>query len=422
MSSLNFLLKFKQFFTVVILGLLNNKLRSFLTMLGIIIGVAAVIIIISVGAGAQSLIFAQIESLGTDLIGVLPGKSEKDAPPSAAMGIVITTLTYEDAMALKDKKNVPNLVNAVAYSKGIATISWKNQSIDTNISGVSDGYMDVEGGELEEGRFLNRAEEKGLARVVILGSTIKDELFGDSEALGKKIKIKKLSFEVIGVMKERGTVAFQDYDNQVFVPVSTMQKMILGVNHIGLIRAKVDNQENIDIAVYDIQQVLRERHNITNKSGDHDDFTVINSAEALEIITVITDSLNFFLTAMAALSLVVGGIGIMNIMLISVDERTREIGLRKAIGANNANILNQFLAESIFLTLIGGIVGIMIGIIISYLIAFGANFLGYDWDFIISFYSLVAGVLIAVLVGIVFGLYPAKKAAGLSPIEALRYE
>ncbi|NCF75103.1 MAG: FtsX-like permease family protein [Xanthomonadaceae bacterium] len=422
MSFLNFLLKFKQFLSISAFGLLSNKLRSFLTMLGIIIGVAAVIIIMSVGAGAQSLIFAQVKSLGTNIIGILPGKSEKNSPPSSAMGIVITTLTYKDAMALKNKKNIPNLVNVVAYSKGVAPISWKNQSVNTNVSGVSDGFMDVEGGELKEGRFLNKAEEKGLGRVVILGSDIKKELFGDSEALGKKIKIKRLSFEVIGVMKERGTVAFQDYDNQVFIPVSTMQKLILGVKHIGLIRAKVDKQENIDIAISDIQRVLRERHNITDKSGDQDDFTVRSSAQALEIITVITDSLNFFLAAMAMLSLIVGGIGIMNTMLISVNERTREIGLRKAIGANNFNILNQFLIESVFLTLVGGIIGIIVGIIVSYLISFGANLLGYNWDFIISFYSIIAGILIAVLVGLIFGIYPAKKAAGLSPIEALRYE
>lgn len=391
-------------------------------MLGIIIGVAAVIVIMSVGAGAQSLILSQIETLGSDIVGVLPGKSEENAPPASVMGIVITTLTYDDAMAISDKNNVPNITDLVAYVKGIATASWGNRSVDTNISGTTVGNMAVEGGEIAEGRFFTENEEKNLSRVAVLGSSVKEDLFGESEAIGKQIKIKKLTFEVIGSMKERGTVAFQDYDDQIFIPISTMQKLILGINHISMIRAKVDSQDNIGVAIADVEQTLRERHDITDKSGASDDFTVRGSDQALDLLGVITDSLNLFLGAMAALSLVVGGIGIMNIMLISVNERTNEIGLRKAVGANNYDILIQFLTESVLLTLVGGLVGIIVGVLFSYFISLGINLLGYNWKFIISPFSVILGVSIATLIGVIFGIYPSKKAAKLSPIEALRYE
>lgn len=402
--------------------LLANKARSFLTMLGIIIGVGAVIVIMAVGAGAQSLILAQVKTLGTDLVGVMPGSSEEDGPPTSALGVTITTLTYEDSIALNDKKNVPNLVDVVAYVKGVSTVTWGANSYDTNLSGTTVGYIPVEGGQVAEGRFFTREEEKNLSRVVVLGSTVKKELFGESEAIGQTVKIKKHMFEVIGVMEKRGKVAFQDYDDQIFLPIRTMQKLIVGADHLGLIRGRVDYEENIDKAIDDMELTLRDQHDIDDKTGKDDDFTIRSAAQALDMITTITDALKYFLAAMGGLSLLVGGIGIMNIMLVSVTERTREIGLRKAIGANNNNILYQFLMEAITVTFLGGIIGIIGGIIISLLVAVIAKALGYDWEFSISLLSIVLGVGVSAGVGVVFGLYPAWKASRLEPVEALRYE
>ena len=402
--------------------LLANKARSFLTMLGIIIGVGAVIVIMAVGAGAQSLILAQVKTLGTDKVGVMPGNSEEDGPPTSAMGVTITTLKYSDAEALNDKNNVPNLINVAAYTKGVATVSWGANTYEANISGTNVGYLEVEGGEVENGRFFNKEEEKNLSRVAVLGSTVKEELFGESEAVGQTIKVKKHLFEVIGVMKERGTVAFQNYDDQIFVPIMTMQKIVVGIDYLGLIRARVDNEANIDKAMDDMKQTLREQHDIKDKSGKDDDFSVRSAAQALDMITTITDALKYFLAAMGGLSLLVGGIGIMNIMLVSVTERTREIGLRKAVGANNRNILFQFLAEAISITFIGGIIGIISGIFISFLVAIIAKALGYEWEFSISILSIILGVGVSAAVGVVFGLYPARKASLLEPVEALRYE
>lgn len=413
---------YKQIIIFSISALLANKARSFLTMLGIIIGIGAVIIIMSIGAGAQNLILSQIESLGTNIIGIMPGKSDDAGPPTNLMGIVITTLSYEDALALQDEKNVPNIIGVVAFSNGVGTVSWNTRNYDTNLKGTTIGYLNVNGGELEVGRFFNNYEEKNLSRVAIIGSTVKQELFGESDAIGKKIKIKKRSFEVIGVMKERGSVAFQDYDDQILLPIKTMQKLISGVNHLGLIRVKIDNEKNLEQAIIDIGKTLREEHNITDMSGINDDFTIRSASDVLNMIKVITNSLRYFLATMAAMSLIVGGIGIMNIMLASVTKRTHEIGLRKSIGANNFNIMSQFLIETIIITLIGGILGTISGIFISYLIAIGAQFLGYNWIFIVSSFSIFLAVSISTLIGFIFGLYPAIKASKLEPIEALRYE
>ncbi len=403
-------------------SLLNNKARSFLTMLGIIIGVAAVIIIISVGAGAQGLILNQIKSFGTDKIGVLPGKAEEDGPPTSVMGVVITTLTYEDAMALKEENNAPNIVEVTANVTGMGNTSWQNNSYESPLTGTTASYLIVEGGEVEKGRFFTEEEERNLSKVVVLGSTVKKELFGESDAVGQRIKINKHSFEVIGVMKERGVVAFQDYDDQILMPVKTLQKLILGIDYINYIRAKVDKEENIQQAILDTEITLRDRHNISDPSGASDDFTVRSAAQALDIVTTITDALKYFLTAMAAISLLVGGIGIMNIMLVNVTERTREIGLRKAIGAKRFDIIYQFLIEAAILTSVGGILGIIFGIILSFLISIIINALGYDWNFHVSFFSVLLALGVSAIVGLVFGLYPARKASDLEPVEALRYE
>jgi len=390
-------------------------------MLGIIIGVAAVIVIMAIGAGAQSLILSQLESFGTDLVGVLPGKSE-DGPPVTLMGISITTLTYDDVDELNKPKNVPHLLSAIGYSNGQATLNWRAYEYSTSVNGVGYNYQEVEGGELADGRFFTASEQKGLARVVVLGQTVKQELFGDNSAIGQNIKINKRAFEVIGVMKERGTVAFQDYDDMVFMPVTTVQKIILGVNHLNMIRGKIDDEANLEQTIEDIAATLRANHDIKDQSGASDDFTIRGSAQALEMLGTITDGLSYFLAAMAALSLLVGGIGIMNIMLIRVAERTREIGLRKAVGATTQAVMSQFLVESVAITFTGGIIGIIVGSLLAFLIAITAQYLGYDWPFIVPLSGIALAVTVSIAIGLIFGLYPAKRASKLNPIEALRYE
>lgn len=403
--------------------LLANKIRSLITMLGIIIGVASVVIIMAVGEGAQSLVLAQVKTLGTNVIGILPGKSDDSGPPASVMGIVITTLTYDDLEALRDKNNAPNLVGAVGYIKGVDTASWSGNNYDTNLNGITQDYLVVEGGEIAQGRFIEAAEERNLARIAILGATVARELFGESDPLGEEIKIKKQSFEVVGVMAERGTVAFQNYDDQIFLPLKTMQKLIAGVNHLGMIRAKVDEEKNTNRAIKDVEIILRARHDIKDQSGDNDDFSVRSASQALEMIGTITDALRYFLAAVAAISLVVGGIGIMNIMLVNVTQRTREIGLRKALGANKRSIRNQFILETIMISGIGGTIGIIIGVLISLAISIAAHFLGYsDWIFVVSFFYIALAIGISSLVGLIFGLYPARKAGKMEPVEALRYE
>lgn len=415
--------KYKQAIKISTKSLLTNKGRSLLTMLGIIIGVSAVIVINTVGSGAQELILAQIKSIGTDKIAILPGNSEKDGPPASALGIVITTLNYDDMLALNKKTKVPNAEIITAYSNGSANISWKSNNYNVNFSGTTHLHNEIINSKISQGRFFTEEEEKNFSKVVVLGSEIKKELFGDSDALGKKVKIKKHAFEVIGINQEKGSVGFENYDDKVFIPLKTAQRIIMGVNHINKILVKVDDETNIKKTVQDIENTIREQHNIKNKTGKEDDFSVRNSAEGLEMVKSITDALRYFLAAMAALSLLVGGVGIMNIMLVNVSERTPEIGLRKALGANNHNITIQFLIETITITLLGGILGILFGVITSILIFAIAQLLNYsDWKLIISFNSILLSVSVSIIIGLIFGIYPAKKASKLDPISALQYE
>lgn len=399
-----------------------TRQRSILTMLGIIIGVAAVIIIMAIGAGAQSLILSQVETFGSNLIGVLPGKSEADGPPASVFGVTITTLTTEDADALALPSNVPHVVAVEPVSRGVGTVSWRSQSYDTSFIGTSADYLEVEGGEIETGRFFTDDETRAVARVVVLGSTVKDELFGQSEALGQTIRAKNTTLTVVGIIKERGTVAFQDFDDQILLPVTTMQKLIVGVNHLGLLRLKVDSTANVDQAIENVEKTLRERHGIKDQTGASDDFSVRSSLDALTALETITNGLKFFLAAMAALSLLVGGIGIMNIMLIRVVERTREIGLRQAVGARRFDVMTQFLIEAAAITLSGGVIGIIIGEFLSFVVALIAQQLGYAWPFSFSPLAIIMAVTVSIAVGLIFGLYPAAKASKLNPIEALHYE
>ncbi len=400
------------------IGLKTNKTRSALTMLGIIIGISAVIIIMSVGAGAQSLILSQIEKVGSNLLSVMPGNASDDGPPAAAFGITVTTLKYEDGLAIA--RQVPEVLAATSFVRGIETLSWQNQKLDTTFVGTTASYLDIEDTAVINGHFFSEQEEKGISRVAVLGFQAAKELFEDEDPIGHKIKIKRESFEVIGVMKERGTVAFESVDEHVFIPLKTAQKLLLGINHVSLIRAKIDNSQNMEIATEAINQVIRDRHSIKNPKED--DFEVRNQAEALEMLTMITDALKFFLAAIAAISLLVGGIGIMNIMYVSVTERTKEIGLRKAVGATKQNLLSQFLIEAIIITILGGITGILFGSIFSGAVAMVANYLGYSWNYVVTPSSVIVGFVVSCAIGLIFGYFPAKKAAKLDPIEALRHE
>lgn len=415
-------ISFKQSFRTSIKALKANKTRSFLTMLGIIIGVASVIIIMSVGAGAQSLILGQIEGIGSNTISVSPGKSDDSGPPTSVLGIVVTSLSLDDLNSLERIKSEIGIYSLVAYVNGVGTVSFQSNSYDTNLEGVTSGYLETEGGDLSAGRFFSKEEVDNLSKVVVLGSTVKNELFSDSEAVGQRVKINRQIFTVIGVLEERGQVAFSDYDDKVLLPIKTMQKTIAGIDYLNMITIRPEEGANIDFVISESEKTLRENHGIIDQSGDSDDFSVRSLTELLDLIKSITDALKYFLALMAGLSLVVGGIGIMNIMLISVNERTREIGVRKAIGASNKNIISQFLLEAVFLTLIGGIIGIISGIFVSWLISVVMVALEYDWAFVIGPFSVLLAVTISALVGLVFGIYPAKRASKLEPVEALSYE
>ena len=412
--------EFKQLLHIVARALLSNKTRSFLTMLGIMIGVGAVVLIMSLGAGAQSLILCQLDSFGSDLIGILPGASDEKGPPASVFGVKVTSLKKSDVDALREKRNVLNLQYAMAYYDINAPLYWRDQVYDASISGVSGDYFEIEKGEIDQGRFLSQDEMDSVSRLAVIGPTVAQELFGDNNPLGQKMKIKNQTVEVIGVLKEKGKSGFSDPNNLVLVPLEFAQKVLAGVNYLSMARVKVDDVANIDFAMEDIRATLRERHNIDNPADD--DFSVRSIRDALNLVTTITDALKYFLAAMAALSLLVGGVGIMNIMLVSVKERTREIGLRKAIGAKNYQIRQQFLFESVALTLIGGLIGLFFGVLFAFLIATVVQSLGYDWDFLVSALSFIIAIGLSSLIGIIFGLYPAAKASRLDPIDALRYE
>ena len=418
---------------LVIRTLLARKGRSFLTILGIVIGVAGVIIIIALGAGAQSLVLGQITKLGSNLLSVQPGKSNEKGPPSQLFGIVVTTLINDDAKALRDPSAVPHATAVNALVRGSATVTWQNQTIDTNFIGSDYAYPSVVSITMKEGSFFDQQEEQGNANVVVLGSTVADELFGGQgvDPVGQVIKVRTASqdstnqsggipLRVIGVIQPRGTTFFQDQDDQIFLPLAIGQRQLLGIHYLQAVNIKVDSSENVDQTISDVKAVLDQRHHV--KKDSDVDYTVRNIADAVSILSTITNALTLFLTAMAAIALLVGGIGILNIMMVTVAERTREIGLRKAVGANNAAVRNQFLLEAGTLTSLGGLVGILIGVVVAYLVSVLMNVLGYDWAFVISIKSVILAVGVSILTGVVFGLYPAYKASKLNPIEALRYE
>lgn len=415
---------------MTIRSLLSRKGRSALTMLGIVIGVAGVIIIISLGAGAQSLVLGQVNKLGSNILSVQPGKSDPKGPPAQVFGVIVTSLVEPDAEALRSPAAVPHAIAVNALVRGAGTVVWQNKSTDTSFVGTDYGYEHVVNFTMKTGKFIDEAANRGGAKVAVLGSKVADALFGGTgiDPIGQVIKIRSVSqkeaggvpLRVVGVVDKRGSAFFQDQDDQVFIPLSIAQGELLGIHHLQAINLKVDTADRLDQTINDVTRTLKQRHHIL--SDDDIDFTVRNQAAAIDILKTITNALSLFLTSMAAIALVVGGIGILNIMLATVAERTREIGLRKAVGATNSMVMRQFLLEAGTLTFIGGAMGIIVGILISYLMALLMKYMGFDWDFVISITSVLLSISVSILTGVIFGLYPSFKASRLNPIDALRYE
>jgi len=400
-------------------GLATNKTRSFLTLLGIVIGIAAVILVMSLGQGAQNLILSQVQSMGPKVIAIAPGRQPQGITDMLAT--FTDSLKEKDIEELKKKNNVPHLADIMPIVFGSQTAVFENNAYRPTILGVTGLFTKIYNIYPSEGRIFTDEEVKGYADVAIVGSKVKDQLFGNDDALGQKIKIKGKSFKIIGIFPKTGQVSFLNFDDIAVIPYTTAQQYIFGIKYFNRIVIEADSEENVNRTVDDIKITLRNDHNITDPSKD--DFFVETQAEALKMVSTITDIFTLFLAAIAAISLFVGGIGIMNIMLVSVTERTREIGLRKALGATGKNIMTQFLLEAVMLTASGGVIGISLGIIFSFVTSLIlGNYLGLNWQFVFPFQAMFLGLGVSTLIGLVFGIYPARKASLKSPIEALRYE
>ncbi len=394
-------------------SLASNKLRSALTMLGIVIGVASVLAMISVGAGSTSSVTQRIKSLGSNLLMVMPGSaSSSSGGPQQAAGTA-QTLTWEDAQAIE--KEVPYVEAVSPEFSGQAQLVYQNRNVSSRVTGVTPFYEEVHNFKVAYGAFISEEDERLSSRVVVLGQNVASELFDREDPIGKTIKVKDIPFIVIGVMEYKGVSGFQSLDDQVFVPLSTAQKRLFGSSTLQSISIKVKKEELMSLATDYIGSLLLARHGL--KTPEEADFRIMSQADILTTMSQISSIFTILLGGIAAISLVVGGIGIMNIMLVSVTERTREIGLRKAVGARRSDLLLQFLIESVTLSLSGGLLGIVFGILVAYLL----SILG-GWTLMISSFSLVISFLFPILIGIFFGLYPAWKAAQLNPITALRYE
>ena len=391
-------------------ALLANKLRSLLTMLGVIIGVGAIITTTSIGEGAKADITERIQTLGANILAVRPGQSMFRGRGSADAR---RTLTVEDMEALRERGKTFGYVTPELSSR--AQVKYRNKNTNTTIVGTSPDYLVTANFNVEKGRFFAEHEIRYRERVCVLGKTVVDNLFGETEPVGKTIKIKNVGFHVLGVMKEKGASGWRNPDDQIFIPYSTAMKRVFGAEYLSSISVQANNDKLIPAAETEVTELLRKQHKIPiNKELD---FHIRNQAEFMETLEESSQTFTNMILGIAVVSLVVGGIGIMNIMLVSVTERTKEIGLRKAVGAQRIDILAQFLVESTTLALVGGLVGIGVGII-------GAEGVPsiWGWRTEVSVMYAVVSFVVSAFVGVFFGAYPAWKAAKLHPIDALRHE
>ena len=402
---------YKESFLMAWASLIANKMRSILTMLGIIIGVAAVIALVSIGNGVKQDIQNSISSLGSNLLMVMPGAPRTPGVrPSAGSMKSLKVSDYEAISKLDGVKAASPMTN------GSYVVIYQNKNWTTSVSGVSYNYLDVNNWSMKSGRFLSEKNVQNRERVAVVGKTVVKNLFGDEDPVGAEIRVKNIPFRIIGVLNSKGSGAMgNDQDDMVVIPYTTAMERVEGVDYLRMIYVVGKDENGIDRLQSDIENLLRVRHGI--KDTNLDDFNIQNMNSIMETMEETTGTLTLFLGAVAAISLVVGGIGIMNIMLVSVTERTREIGVRKALGATYNVIVTQFLIEAVVISLMGGIIGIILGIGSSKLIGMASGM-----STVISVPTIVMSFAFSMAIGLIFGIYPARKAAKLNPIDALHYE
>ncbi len=404
--------EFGDFLRQAVFAMFLHKVRSFLSILGILIGVAAVIAMLALGEGAKESIEQQLTSLGSNLLVVRPGSSQFHGV--ALETGTVTRFTFQDVEAIR---KIGEEVKRISASvSGRVQLVYEDKNWNTQVEGVDVDYAEMRASVPAIGRFFDDSEVSMREKVVILGTTVARELFGDSNPIGETIKINLINFRVIGVLPSKGAAGFHDQDDTVLVPVTTAMYRLLGKEYIDTIYVEAQNAEALDSLTESITKLLIKEHHLNNKDAE-DSFQIRNMADIKNTLEATTRTMSMLLGSIAAISLLVGGIGIMNIMLVSVTERTREIGLRKALGANNRDIMTQFLIEAILMSFLGGIGGIVFGTAISILITFFAG-----WTVRISAFSVILATIFSLIVGVIFGLWPAKQASRLDPIEALRYE
>ncbi|MFA6554364.1 MAG: ABC transporter permease [Candidatus Paceibacterota bacterium] len=400
-------------------GLTTNRSRSSLTILGIVIGITAIMLVVSLGAGAQELILGQVQGLGTNTIAVIPGR--EPTGPSDVTFLFSDSLKEKDLVALRNKANVPGLKSIMPTIFGAGSASFGSNTYQVSIFGATNLMAEIF--DLHpQGEFFGEDNVLSRSDVMVLGSKVAEKLFtGNEDPLSSKVKIKGRNFRVIGVLPATGGGSLFNFDDMVLVPYTTAQDYIIGKKSFSrlIIQAVSDNE--VQATAEDIKLTLRESHGITDPTKD--DFTVQTQQDLANRLGTITSALTWFLVAVASIALFVGGVGIMNIMLVSVTERTREIGLRKALGATDRDILTQFLLEAVLLTAIGGVVGIILGASLAFITAIGlSKGLGVNWTFVFPWGGAMLGLSVSALIGLIFGGYPANQASKKSPIEALRYE
>jgi len=412
-------MKLKHSVQTALTGLTTHKSRSALTILGVVIGITSIILVMSLGQGAQNLILSQVNGLGATTIAVIPGKIS--GGPSSAAQTLSDSLKDSDLTALETKANVPYAKEVMPMVLSGGNAVYGNQVYQVSLYGGGTLMTSIMNITVGEGNFFSDDDVLSKSQVVVIGYKVKDHLFDGDEAIGQKIRIGNNTFKVIGVLPQKGQSGLVNFDDAVIMPYTTAQTYVLGINYFNRIIVEADTQDHINATAADITNTLRSDHNITDPSQD--DFSVETSADIASTLDTVTSALTAFLAAVAAISLVVGGIGIMNIMLVSVTERTREIGLRKALGACDHDILTQFLLEAVMLTATGGLIGILLGGFLSYVISIIlTSALSLSWTFIFPWNAAALGLVVASLVGLVFGIYPARQASRKSPMEALRYE